>query len=227
MTGRAPTAYLHAMHPADARKRVQEEINQRIERMGLRPAEVQRKAIHLGFSAVPLAIFILPAEVGEGLAAAGLIAAITIDVVRLRVPGVQAFFHRTFGTALRPHEAWELTGSTYLCLAALVCIVLFIVPITVAALLFLTVGDTMAALVGQRWGRHPLRPGKTLEGTLANLGACVLVAVLVPGLPLAAGLVGAVVATMVELFGTAAVDDNFGIPVLSALAMWIVASLVI
>jgi dolichol kinase len=34
------------------------------------------------------------------------------------------------------------------------------------------------------------------------------------------------VATIVELFGTAAVDDNFGIPVLSALVMWIVASLV-
>jgi dolichol kinase len=215
------------MHPAEARKKVQEEINQRIERFGLRPAEVQRKAIHLSSSLIPLAIFILPAEVGEGLAATVLILAIVVDVIRLRVPAVQEFFHRTFGTAMRPHEAWELTGSTYLCLAALVCIVLFPVPIAVGALFFLTVGDTLAALVGQRWGKHPLRPGKTLEGTLANLVSCVLIGVLVPGIPLAAGLVGALVATVVELFGTAAIDDNFGIPVLSALAMWIVASLVI
>jgi dolichol kinase len=55
----------------------------------------------------------------------------------------------------------------------------------------------------------------------------VLVAVFMPGLHLLTGLVGAVVATVVELYGTAAIDDNFGIPVISALAMWIVASLVV
>lgn len=215
------------MSETTPRKGMQAELNERIERLGFRPAEVQRKAIHFSFSLVPLALFVLSREVGEGIAAAALILAISIDVVRLRVPGVQRFFHKTFGMAMRPHEASELTGSTYLCLAALVCIVLFVVPIAVAALLFLTVGDTAAALIGQRWGRHPLRPGKTVEGSMACLVSSSLVAILVPGLPLVAGLAGAVVATVVELYGTAAIDDNFGIPVLSALAMWIVASLVV
>jgi dolichol kinase len=50
--------------------------------------------------------------------------------------------------------------------------------------------------------------------------------VIVPGIPFAAGIVGAAVATVVELFGIETIDDNFGIPVLSGLAMWIVASLV-
>jgi dolichol kinase len=193
---------------------------------GLPPHEIQRKVIHLGSSILPLLLFYLPPETGITVAAAALILAIAVDVVRLRVPSVQAFFHEALGTALRPHEASELTGSTFLCLAALVCIVLFPVPIAVTALFFLTIGDTAAALIGQRWGRTPLMPGKTLEGTLACLVTCLLVSIAVPGVPFLAGFVGAVVATIVELFGTAAVDDNFGIPVLSALVMWIVASLV-
>ena len=194
---------------------------------GIAPHEIQRKVIHLGSSVFPLLLFYLPPEAGTAVAATALILAIVIDVVRLRVPSQQDFFHDVFGTALRPHEANELTGSTFLCLAALVCIVLFPVPIAVTALFFLTLGDTAAALIGQRWGRTPLRPGKTLEGTTACLVTCMVVSIVMPGLPLVAGLAGAVVATIVELFGTAAVDDNFGIPVLSALVMWIVASLVV
>jgi len=193
----------------------------------LRPYEVHRKLIHLSSSVVPLALLILPADTGTALAAAALVGAIVIDLVRLRWEAFGSFLKRYLGMAMRPHEADELTGSTFLCLAALVCIVLFPMPITVSALFFLTLGDTAAALVGQRWGRTPLVPGKTLEGTLACLATCTIVVVLMPGIPLTAGLAGAFVATAVELFGTAAIDDNFGIPVLSALTMWIVASLVV
>jgi len=188
--------------------------------------EVERKVIHLGASVLPISLFLLGPEAGTIFVAATLIVAITADVARLRIPVVKRFFEKTFGEALRPHEAHELTGSTYMCLAALVCIVLFTVPVAVAALLFLTVGDTAAALVGQRWGRHPLLPGKTYEGTLACLVCCSIIGVIVPGIPFAAGIVGAAVATVVELFGIETIDDNFGIPVLSGLAMWIVASLV-
>jgi dolichol kinase len=193
----------------------------------IQPHEVHRKLIHLASSIVPIAIYILPPDLGVAAAAGGLIGAIAVDLARLRIPAFGAFMKRTFGMALRPHEANELTGSTFLCLAALVTIVLFPVPIAVSALFFLTLGDTAAALVGQRWGRTPLMPGKTLEGTLACLVTCTLVVVLMPGIPLAAGIAGALVATGLELVGTAAIDDNFGMPVLSGLVMWIVASLVV
>ncbi len=188
--------------------------------------EVERKAIHLGASLLPISLFVLGPEAGTIVVATALIVAIAVDVARLRIPAVKVFFEKQFGGALRPHEAHELTGSSYMCLAALVCIVLFTVPIAVAALLFLTVGDTAAALVGRRWGRHPLTPGKTYEGTLACLVCCSIIGVVVPGVPVTAGLFGAVVATVVELFGIGTLDDNFGIPVLSGLSMWIVASLV-
>ena len=114
-----------------------------------------------------------------------------------------------------------------MCISALVCIVLFPLHIAASALFFLTLGDTAAALVGQQWGRTAIMPGKTLEGTLACLITCTIVVVVMPGVHLIAGLAGAFTATTVELFGTETIDDNFGIPVLSAVVMWIVASTVI
>jgi dolichol kinase len=77
-----------------------------------------------------------------------------------------------------------------------------------------------------RWGRTTLLPGKTLEGTLACLACCSIIGIAVPGVPFVAGTVGAVTATIVELLGFGMVDDNFGIPIVSALAMWITASVV-
>ncbi len=188
---------------------------------------MKRKLIHLSSSGIPLIIFILPPDFGLGVVAALLVMAITVDVVRLRIPAVQQFFENFFGQAMRPHEANELTGSTFLCLSALVCIVLFPLQIAVTALFFLTIGDTAAALVGQKWGKTVLVPGKTLEGTMACLVTCTIVVVIMPGVPLIAGLAGAFTATIVELFGTETIDDNFGIPVLSAVVIWIVASTVI
>jgi len=188
---------------------------------------VKRKLIHLSSSAIPLILYILPPDIGLAVVAAMLILAITVDVVRLHIPAVQQFFEKLFGQAMRPHEAKELTGSTFLCLSAMVCIVLFPLPIAVSALFFLTIGDTAAALVGQKWGKTVLVPGKTLEGTMACLITCTIVVVIMPGVTLIAGLPGALTATIVELFGTETIDDNFGIPVFSAVVMWIVASTVI
>jgi len=188
--------------------------------------ELIRKAIHVSMSVLPLSLFALGRDLGTALVATALTAAITVDIVRLRCEAVRKLFERLFGESLRPHEKYELTGSTFMGISALVCVVLFTVPIAVTALLFLTIGDSAAALVGMRWGKTTLLPGKTLEGTLACLVSCSIIGIVVPGVPFIAGIVGALVATTVELLGIKTIDDNFGIPVLSALAMWIVASVV-
>jgi len=188
--------------------------------------ELIRKAIHVSMSVLPLSLFALGRDLGTALVATALTVAIAVDIVRLRCEAARKLFERLFGKSLRPHEKYELTGSTFMGISALVCVVLFTVPIAVTALLFLTIGDSAAALVGMRWGKTTLLPGKTLEGTLACLVSCSIIGIVVPGVPFIAGIVGALVATTVELLGIKTIDDNFGIPVLSALAMWIVASVV-
>ena len=121
-----------------------------------------------------------------------------------------------------------LTGSTTLLMSSLVCVLIFQKHIAVAALCFLIVGDTMAALVGKTYGRIKVFR-KTLEGSLACLLTCIIVVLIIrPYLdaqnPLPAnigfvvGFIGAVVATLVELLPIP-LDDNFLIPILSGAAM--------
>ena len=90
-----------------------------------------------------------------------------------------------------------------------------------AALGFIILGDIAAALVGRRYGKIKFGD-KTLEGSLTFFGVCILVALLVPDLPFVIGIIGALIATIIEAM-TLPVDDNLIVPMISGLAMHILA----
>jgi dolichol kinase len=90
-------------------------------------------------------------------------------------------------------------------------------PIAVAALTFIIVGDTLAALIGRRFGRHRFGR-KSVEGSLACLAGTLLVAIFAPDLALPVALFGATVAAITEALSTR-IDDNISVPIISGLAM--------
>jgi dolichol kinase len=189
-------------------------------------SEAARKAIHVGFLILPLALLHRwlpwPDTRGEWrLLLIGLVlVAITIDVARLHERRVRQFFRSFFGELLREHERFNLLGSTYLLLAALLAVELFPRPMAAAAIGFTVVGDAAAALVGRAIGRTRFF-GKTLEGALGGLVACLAWGgfLLVSGfLPWNVVLIGALVASLVELLPIP-LDDNLGITLFSGYAM--------
>lgn len=105
-------------------------------------------------------------------------------------------------------------------------------PATMASLAVLGVADPVAALVGRRWGRHRLRAGRSLEGTVAFAVSGALVAAL--ALLAAGGLSGMEVALFALLAGvvgaiaelvTTRLDDNLTIPVAVGAALTAAAAL--
>jgi len=123
------------------------------------------------------------------------------------------FFLIAFGSLIRDHEHNTLTGATYLVLSSLLCITLFSKTVAVAAISFLVLGDTMAALVGRSFGKKRFFQ-KSIEGSLACFFSCLLCGSLVPQLSFGVSVVGALVATLVELLPLP-IDDNLRIPLLS------------
>jgi dolichol kinase len=105
-------------------------------------------------------------------------------------------------------------------------VVLFDKPIAIAAIAFIIVGDTLAALIGRKYGRHRFFNGKSWEGSAACFAGTLVVAVFTPGLGWPVALIGAVVAAVVEALplGT---DDNVTVPILSGLAMTLAARILI
>ncbi len=185
--------------------------------------EIIRKAIHFSSLAVPVGIHFLPLQTGRTVILAMALAFLLADLVRLYIPPLRTLFYFLFGRIVRDHERFNLLGSTYLMLAALISVYAFSKPIAVVSLSFLIVGDTMAALIGRRWGKVKLLD-KSLEGSLACLASCLLIGWLYPADPrlsLYVIAVGSVTATLAELLPIP-LDDNLRIPIASGFAMYLI-----
>ena len=110
-----------------------------------------------------------------------------------------------------------MTGATFYAVAALLAVAFFSKMVAISSLLFLTLGDSAASLVGTRFGHHRLY-GKSAEGS----AACLLVCSVIGWVLLRwTGLMGAITATLTEL-APLPVDDNLRIPIVSEVVMQLV-----
>ena len=189
--------------------------------------EILRKAVHVGSIIFPVAAVLFDrTDLVLALAAISL-ALLLFDYLKARNKAFKNLFLGVFGKMLRHREEQGgMTASTIVVASAALTILLFRTEIAVAALVFLSLGDSAAALVGRHCGRIQLVSGRTLEGSLAALNVCLLAAIGLMALRPEMGwdltptalLAGAVAATLAELFELP-LDDNLRIPLAAGLVM--------
>ena len=186
------------------------------------PPPVWRRWFHLiAGSSIPVA----------GIFAAdwGMVAALAVisggglglDLLRFRVQWLNNKFLRWLSPLLKSEEGRRLTGATYLVTGALFTFLLFGPEVAVPALLFLSLGDPAAALVGRRMP-GPRIFGKSPGGT----AAFVALGLVTVGVLTGSGsvdyhwglLVGALIAGLVELSPDYP-DDNLTIPLIAGASM--------
>jgi dolichol kinase len=187
----------------------------------VRPTNVPRSLFHFASAAVALAAVALLPSRGWLIAIPGGFAvyAWSMELGRRFSPRLNDHLMRLYGPVAHPHERYRVNSATWYA-SALVLLALFAtVPAMMAAVMVLGVADPVAAFVGRRWGKHALRAGRSLEGSLAFLVSGAMAAGVVlaaahvgaPGtiavLALLSGLAGAIA----ELYATR-LDDNFTIP---------------
>jgi dolichol kinase len=190
--------------------------------------ELARKATHMGALVIPGGYYVLKLSRIEVLAIMVPIAVlmVLIDISRLRE---WAFWRKVarpiISPIIRKHEMdGDFTGATYILITACLTIGLFDKPIAIAALAFIIVGDSFAAIIGRRWGKHRIGR-KSIEGSLGCLLGTLIVAALTPGLPFSVAAFGAVVATVTE-FRSLKIDDNVSVPLVSGLAMMLLGKVI-
>ncbi|MCK4576833.1 hypothetical protein KAU34_10525 [candidate division WOR-3 bacterium] len=143
------------------------------------------------------------------------------DILRLEIKPLGRIFYRIFEKMLWEKEKKIFTGASTYLLSAFLAVFLFSKPVAIAALLFLSVGDTIAYFVGTRFGKISIAGEKTLEGSLACLILCIVISFFIHNLPLRVTIAGAIGASTVELFPFG-VDDNLMLPLVSGLIMEVV-----
>ena len=144
-----------------------------------------------------------------------------LDLARFQIPWVNRRFLLWLAPLLKHDEGHRLTGATFLTVGGLFSFLFFGSQVAVPALLFLSLGDPAAALIGRRMP-GPRVMGKSPGGTVAFISvSLVVVAVLVGSNAIEYhwGLwVGALIAGLVEL-ASVPPDDNLSVPLTAGAAM--------
>ena len=140
----------------------------------------------------------------------------TLDFMRLRDHHFNSQFMKFFSAFIRHTETNRYNGSTFLCLAFFMVILVFSRDVAIVAMLFLSLGDAAAELGGKNFGRVRIF-GKSLEGTTAFFMVAFLTAFMLL-LDWRIALVGALAGALVELFSFEW-DDNLTVPIGSAIAL--------
>jgi dolichol kinase len=191
--------------------------------------ELVRKLIHLCSLAIPTIYYFIPKSTGIIILAVLAFIALVLDLGRYVSPGVGKIFYKTFGFLLRKHEVdlkkRNLNGATYVLISALISIIIFPKIIFITAFTILIISDSMAALIGRKFGRHRFL-SKSFEGTLTFFISAIIVVLLTPKveghiLEYVIGFIAAAVGAIVENISFGLADDNLSIPLSIGLTMWL------
>jgi len=139
-----------------------------------------------------------------------------------KVPVITPLYEALFKNMLREsHGKFRPSGSPPYLASAAVTSLLFPLPFSIISFLCMMFGDTAAALIGRKFGKHKLFNGKSIEGCAAFLitdfmiviGAFLILKF--SWILMVCGLVGVIIAMFAELFNEELhLDDNFSIPLL-------------
>ena len=188
-------------------------------------SEYKRKSIHLFNLAIPFSyLYVFPEKwVFVKLLSILMVLFIIFDILRHKVAWVKSLFSLFLDSMLRSHEQeGKLTGATWVMIGAVISIILFSKPVAIIALIFMSIGDTAAGLIGQRYGKHKIW-NKSWEGFFGGLFVCIIIGMNYSLLPITISLSGAVAAMVMEILPIP-LDDNFKIPLGSGAIMMMLST---
>lgn len=184
--------------------------------------EVVRKLIHLCSLSIPVGYIFVEQKTAIIILFILAVLMVTIDITTKRNETLRKIYKELFGGILRKHERKKkkilLNGASWVLISAVITVLIFPKIIAVTAFTILIVSDIAAALIGRKFGKHPLF-NKSWEGTIAFI-ITAIAAVFVLGsifyAPLSyyiAGTLGAITGGFAEASSKKLkMDDNLVVP---------------
>ena len=191
--------------------------------------EVVRKLIHLCSLSIPIVYYFVSRTTAIIILGIITFIAIAIDISRYFSPAASKVFYSIFGFLLREHELdtrkKNLNGATYVLISAVLCVIIFPKILFITAFSVLIISDSIAALVGRKYGKHKFL-SKSLEGTLAFFISAIIVVFFTPKVEglfseYLIGFAAAAVGAIVENVSFGFADDNLSIPISIGISMWL------
>lgn len=182
--------------------------------------ELSRKALHLTSIWIPMLCWFTD-DIITFLVVLGVsVFAIPIDILRIvntpLKPKVQALLKSLkFDGMFRTQEAEKLSGATYMLISALIAILIMPQPVFIIAFTIVIISDTLAALIGIRYGTRVFM-GKTIEGSAAFLISAIIISIIFGvqyNLELISLIACCLCATIAEFYSSKIrINDNLLVP---------------
>ena len=188
-------------------------------------SEFIRKLLHLSNLVIPFTyLFYFDSKVEALIILLPItLLAFLIEYFRINSISVKNIFDKYLFSMLRNHEkSGKYTGATWVFISSTLSIGIFPKDIAIISLIYMSIGDTAAGLIGRKFGRIKIY-NKTLEGALAGFIVCLIVGLMID-LNLSKTLVaiGALSAAIIELMPIS-IDDNLRIPLFSGTVMYVMS----
>lgn len=190
--------------------------------------ELFRKSIHLFSLSIPIVYYFITTEAATIILGVLAVLALIIDLGRYLHPETGKIFYKIFGFLLREHELdhkkKNLNGATYVLISALISVLIFPKVIFISAFSILIISDSLAALIGRKFGKRKFL-SKSLEGTLTFFISACIVILFTPKVggffeEYMIGFIAAFVGAIVENISFKLIDDNLSIPLSVGFTMW-------
>ena len=191
-------------------------------------SEYIRKLIHLSNLIIPISYYYVFQDKRFFLISLFFFVLIflAIDLFREKNKYIKILFNLFFNRMMRKHELnGALTGASWVMISAFFTILIFPKNIAILSLIFMSVGDTVAGLVGRRIGKLKIGE-KTVEGFVFGFLACAIISYNYKLIPFSISIYGSLVGMIFEVLPLP-LDDNLKIPLSSASIMFVIESYLI
>lgn len=155
---------------------------------------------------------------------------VTLETARHLNPKVNAWVCRAFRPVMREREKDKINSGIFFMISMLIVYLAFPLDVAFLTLLFITLGDPIAGIIGVRFGKHKLTKHSSVEGVAACFILCAVMAYVcgtfffaeyhLSGIALfifavLAGAIGAISESAFKVL-----DDNLTMPLISAPGIW-------
>ena len=182
--------------------------------------EVYRKLIHCASSLIPIIYIYTTKEIFLSVLLFSLAINLSINYCQnknIKIP----FLSNLFNLVLRPYERSRLWGSTYMLLGFSLISIVFPKDFAVAGMLITSISDSLAAIIGMKYGKIKIVHDKTLEGFFSFIISCyIILFITINSISFTALYITSIISGTIELI-TPTKYDNITIPIGVSLTLYL------
>ncbi|HEY3251548.1 MAG TPA: hypothetical protein VGK25_10570 [Ignavibacteria bacterium] len=191
--------------------------------------EIFRKMIHYSSASISIGYYFIDKNIVLLVLSILLLLMFIVEFIKYKSDSIYKLYLKYFKDMLREHEydrrKFRVNGASWVIISAIVCILLFPKLIAIMGMLMLSLADSTGGLLGRLYGKKKYAPNRSYVGTIVFFIVGLIVITVTPKYTYTAkeyliGFAAVVFTTLAEAINLY-VDDNFTVPFIASLSLYI------